>query len=269
MPGPARTDDPAPAPAAPGFPAPGRGVPEPAVRDAVEFLRAHSREPVGVPDVADAVGYSAPHFSRLFAHGTGCPPARYLAALRFDDAKRLLLGGCGVTEAAHTVGFTSHGTFTRRFGLEVGVAPSSLPRLADRLADTTLRPFARPAAHVLGTVRVRPVLGDALRRALGPRPQLWLGMFPGPAPAGVPLCGVLHDGVDDVVLPVPAGAPWLLSTVVPGAADPQEHLAPRAPVVAVHGAPLTGDAAVQLHYRPARSWNLPILTALAALSPQC
>ncbi|MFW6187297.1 MAG: hypothetical protein ACOC84_04780, partial [Actinomycetota bacterium] len=57
MPGPARTDDPAPAPAAPGFPAPGRGVPEPAVRDAVEFLRAHSREPVGVSDVADAVGY--------------------------------------------------------------------------------------------------------------------------------------------------------------------------------------------------------------------
>src|SRR5690606_41275917 len=56
--------------------------------------------------------------------------------------------------------------------------------------------------------------------------------------------GVLVTGVDHVDLPLCAGAPFLLAFAVPPHADPLDLLAPRAPMVAAHPAPLIGPGEV-------------------------
>jgi transcriptional regulator GlxA family with amidase domain len=99
---------------------------EPTVARAVAFLRERAVESIAVADIADAVGYSEFHFTRLFTGALGVSPGRYLAAVRFQRAKELLLtGDAGVLDVCHAVGFASTGTFTRRFTDHVGVAPAS------------------------------------------------------------------------------------------------------------------------------------------------
>ena len=127
---------------------------DPVTGRAVEFIRAHATEPLAVADVAEQVGYSEFHSARRFAAATGVSPGRYLAAVRFQLAKQLLLAGdMAVVDVCHAVGYSSPGTFTRRFTAEVGVAPAALRRVADRLAGPALPTFHR---HPAG----RPLLGS-------------------------------------------------------------------------------------------------------------
>lgn len=96
-----------------------------------------------VADLADHVGYSPFHFSRVFAKHTGIGPGQYLIALRIDAAKRLLLSGDdAVVEVGAAVGFDSLSSFTRRFRTTVGVPPARLRRLAHDISDKPPRPFS-------------------------------------------------------------------------------------------------------------------------------
>lgn len=232
------------------------------VQIAAAFVRAHLREPLTLEDLADVAGYSPFHLARAFTTTVGTPPIRYLAALRFHAAKRLLLTeGLGVVDVCHEVGFSSPGTFTRRFRGQVGVAPGELRRVADDVAETTATPFrlAPPGAEDLVRVRVHVPAGA------GRDPLVWVGLFSAPAPAGVPGAGVLRRGPGDLALPVVPGFPWLLATMVPATADPVTQLADESPLVAVHPAPICAPTSVQLTFRPAHPWEMPILTALPAL----
>lgn len=229
---------------------------------AAAFLRTHAAEPVTLADVADAVGYSRFHLGRSFTAQVGMSPIRYLACLRFHLAKHLLLTeGLSVVDVCHDVGFSSPGTFTRRFREEVGVAPGDLRRVADEVAETTPTPFRRAPAHRGGTVtgRVEPPPNA------GPDPLVWIGLFPRPVPAGVPGAGLLRHGAGEFVLPLVPGHPWLLATAVPSAAGPLTHLAADAPDVAGHPAPIHAPTRVTLRFRTAYAWDPPILTALPAL----
>ena len=79
---------------------------------------------------------------------------------------------------------------------------------------------------------------------------------------------MLVTGVDHVVLPLCAGAPFLLAFAVPPHADPLDLLAPRAPMVAAHPAPLTGPGEVTLRFgTSAAGGSVPMLSALPALRP--
>lgn len=232
---------------------------------AAAFLRAHVRDQVSLADVADAVGYSPFHLARLFTASVRMSPIRYLASQRFHLAKHLLLTeSAGVIDVCHEVGFSSPGTFGRRFLHDVGIAPAELRRLADEIAEQGTAPFDRyPRAAVAGVVTGRTVLPGVAQ--VGPDPLVWIGFFPRPAPTGLPGAGVLRRGACEFAIPLVPGYPWLLATVVPGNADPLEHLAASAPFVAMHPAPLTVPAEVTLRFRAAQEWEAPILTALPAL----
>ena len=280
-------------------------VPDPVVGAAAAFIRAHATDPLTVADVADDVGYSEFHFTRLFTAGLGISPGRYLAAVRFQRAKELILtDDLPVVDVCHAVGYNSPGTFTRRFTAEVGVSPAALRRVADRLAGPTLRPFHRgptpddpgPVQVVAGpvsagqvshghvshgqvsTARRHPaqaiaplvatvIIPVALRPELGDDPLVWVGLFPRPVPAGPPLAGVLRRGDGEVRLPALVGAPWLLATAVRATADPLEHLIPSRPIVGGHPAPVGSGQRVEVVLRHADENAHPLLVALASLAP--
>src|SRR5262245_42206499 len=83
---------------------------------AIATMRKSFGEPLTLDDLAHAAFMSRYHFVRTFAKITGVSPARFLAAIRMQEAKRLLLhSGRSITEISLDVGYNSLGTFTRIF----------------------------------------------------------------------------------------------------------------------------------------------------------
>lgn len=94
------------------------------VERAIQVMYARLEEPLTVDDLAAAAFMSRYHFTRVFAKITGATPARFLAAIRMQEAKRLLLRtDRSVTDICFDVGYNSLGTFTRIFADFVGFPP--------------------------------------------------------------------------------------------------------------------------------------------------
>jgi AraC-like DNA-binding protein len=90
---------------------------------------------------------SVGHFTRSFTRAFGESPVGYLTSRRLQRAMALLQGtSLSVTEVCYAVGFSSLGTFSRRFSQWVGVTPSvcrrerHYPILPGCVARGALRP---------------------------------------------------------------------------------------------------------------------------------
>ena len=106
---------------------------------ATRYLRNHFRDRVTIRDLSAHLAYSPSHLTRVFTAAVGTSPMDYLAAWRLHEAKHLLVAHrMGVVETCHEVGYTSVGTFSRRFLRDVGTPPGALRRIADRVAERTL-----------------------------------------------------------------------------------------------------------------------------------
>ena len=233
---------------------------------ASHYLRTRFRDRVTIEDLSAYLAYSPSHLTRVFTAAVGTSPMDYLAAWRLHEAKHLLVTHrLGVAETCHEVGYTSVGTFSRRFLRDVGTPPGALRRIADRIAERTL-PTVSLLVPAAGRIRVRPQVPEEMRRALGPAPYQWVGTFPRPVPSGLPATGTLRRHIDEVELPVVPGAPWILATILPDGASVHEHLAPARPLVARLRVPETPVAGpVTLPVRAALPWDPAVLVALAAM----
>lgn len=86
-------------------------------------------EPIDVGTLAAVAGLSKYHFLRLFRATYGMTPGDYLSQRRIERAQDLLRAtNLTVTEVCHAVGFTSLGSFSRRFREIVGESPSEFQR---------------------------------------------------------------------------------------------------------------------------------------------
>ena len=233
---------------------------------ATQYLRKRFRERVTIGDLSEHLAYSPSHLTRVFTSAVGTSPMDYLAAWRLHEAKQLLITHrLGVAKTCHEVGYTSVGTFSRRFLRDVGTPPGSLRRIADRVAERTL-PAVSLLVPAAGRIRIRLDIPDKMRRTLGPAPYQWVGTFPRPVPSGLPMSGTLRRHIDEVEVPVVPGAPWILATIFPDGADVHEQLAPTSPLVArlrVPEEPVPGP--ITLPVRAALPWDPAVLVALAAM----
>lgn len=95
------------------------------LRRAKDWMDAHYPEPLDVERLAAVAGWSRYHFIRSFAATYGETPKAYLTRRRIERAQDLLRSAnLTVTEVCLAVGFTSLGTFSRRFTELVGQSPS-------------------------------------------------------------------------------------------------------------------------------------------------
>lgn len=240
---------------------------------AARFLAEHVQEPIALADVADHVGYSPFHLTRVFERNLGLPPGRYLAAHRFQRAKELLLAGNEqVIDICFAVGFSSVGTFTRRFVDAVGISPTAFRRLPDVMVASPPRPahLPGPARHggvVTGSVR----LTGAAAAVLGNAAQIYVGLFRHPTPSGLPVSGSLLGGTRDFLLTgVPPGVYWLLATALPKSDDPCKQLIPAGGTVCAYPSPVgIGTGCPWQHHDVlldlADDWRCPIVVALPSL----
>ncbi|MGI6240092.1 MAG: helix-turn-helix transcriptional regulator, partial [Christensenellales bacterium] len=82
------------------------------------------KEPLSVAAIARAAGYSAYHFSRLFADACEMPVMAYVTWRKLHFALYDLSQGKKVIDTAMEYGFDTHAGFTKAFKRRFGYPPS-------------------------------------------------------------------------------------------------------------------------------------------------
>ena len=109
----------------------------PMIQRAKSFIEEHQAEDLRLSEVAKAVNTSAYYFCKMFKQATGLTFTSYLARVRVEKVKNLLLNPhVRVSEAAFQVGFQSLSQFNRVFRGITGESPSAYREriLADSVA---------------------------------------------------------------------------------------------------------------------------------------
>ncbi|HJQ27108.1 MAG TPA: AraC family transcriptional regulator [Blastocatellia bacterium] len=94
------------------------------LRRALEFMHHNYERELALEEIAAAAYLSEYHFARLFKQVTGATPHVYLANLRIERARRLLVETAHpIIEIAAMVGYQSQSHFTKIFKSVTGVTP--------------------------------------------------------------------------------------------------------------------------------------------------
>src|SRR5258706_11776627 len=94
---------------------------------AVDYIQDQLNTDLTVSAIAQAVGLSPDHFTRLFKESTGQSPYRYVVEARGRKARELLATGkFTISEAAHHDGFVDQSHLTRHFKRVFGLPPKTL-----------------------------------------------------------------------------------------------------------------------------------------------
>ncbi|MDQ0112652.1 response regulator transcription factor [Paenibacillus harenae] len=99
------------------------------IRLAVQWIKDHLKEPLSLPVIAEQVGLSPHHISKLFREETGSTVNQYITRLRMEKAIELLRhSNKKVYEVAEEVGIPSYRYFTVTFRNWTGVSPTDYKR---------------------------------------------------------------------------------------------------------------------------------------------
>jgi len=91
-----------------------------------DFIEANYHQPIGLCDVAEAVGYSSAYLTDLVHRQTGQPVNRWIAERRMAAARSLLLETKQtVNQIAEAVGYQHEGHFFRQFRQYHGTTPQA------------------------------------------------------------------------------------------------------------------------------------------------
>jgi len=120
----------------------------PAVSAAIEFIGGHYAEPLTVGAIASTVNLSVGRLAHVFAEATGLSVMEYVARLRVNIARRLLVETSDTLERiAVRLGFADASNFSRTFKSVGGGAPGEFRRgKAGRQAEQLVE--AAPSAAI-------------------------------------------------------------------------------------------------------------------------
>lgn len=95
-----------------------------AVDRAKEYVRLNMDRNISLDTVAEFVGLSSCHFSRLFKKETSYSPYEYIILVRLNKAKHLLnTTEKTIKEIAYEVGYHSESNFCNAFTSKIGISP--------------------------------------------------------------------------------------------------------------------------------------------------
>jgi transcriptional regulator GlxA family with amidase domain len=96
----------------------------PAVRALMDYIIEHPEADLAVPALARRCGMSVRNFTRVFRAETGVPPARFVAQVRLELARRLLEASDGnIDQVARKSGFGTAEALRRAFARTLGQSP--------------------------------------------------------------------------------------------------------------------------------------------------
>jgi AraC-like DNA-binding protein len=245
-----------------------------AIQKVISAIREHLDESISLGKMA-AVAYMSPyHFNRTFRRITGLPPRRFLSALRFEAAtKKLLQTDSSITDICLDVGYSSLGTFVRRFSDALGISPKQLRRLRESPTNDLLKPLEKHSDNGIGNTR--PSVTGRIQAASFFEGPIFVGLFPGPIPEGAPVaCTVLFRPDNFVITGVPAGRYYVYALGLPWPQQMDDYfrydsaLRGGGETVTVSGSTVVcADIQLRapLHTDPPIVLNLPVLLEKASL----
>ncbi|MBR6729320.1 MAG: helix-turn-helix transcriptional regulator, partial [Clostridia bacterium] len=96
------------------------------INKAKQYIRQHYNEPLTLSTVAEQLGISEGHLSRIFRQSEGCGFSHFLLATRMEVAKNLLTTtNLKIYEVAQQVGYTNTEQFSKMFKKIVGITPKA------------------------------------------------------------------------------------------------------------------------------------------------
>ena len=202
-----------------------------AVERVITDARERLCEPISLRDMSRVAYISPFHFNRVFHEITGLPPAKFISAMRLDQAKRLLLNThMSITDICYEVGYNSLGTFTRRFTQLVGLGPREFRYLAERITPVSVESLFAHYAELTGRAARRASVAGVEGFVDSPNPgdgPIFIGLFPAHIPQSRPVGGALLTSPGAFRIgPVPDGTYHLLAAALPRLADTLGYLLP-------------------------------------------
>lgn len=138
------------------------------IQTLTDYIEEHLDEPLTLADLAEQVGYSKYHLSRLFVHVTGQSLHSYIQRRRLTEAARLLVQTQQpILQIALTAGYETQRSFSRAFKAAFHLSPHQY-RLRGAFYPLQL-PFAAQAndgrARDKRMIGVRMIVCGAIRLA--------------------------------------------------------------------------------------------------------
>lgn len=248
-----------------------------AVRQAILSMRARYFDRITLGEIASEVFVSPFHLTRIFAQDTGVTPGRFLTSIRLFEAKRLLLTtSMTVSDIVCSVGYSSVGTFTKRFTQSVGLTPTQYrdPEVGALLVAVAPDFHQLPAPEQLrragAAMGVRAAVGGSVVAALhlpdGAPANILVGAFGSRIPQNAPVAYTALTGIgptDVAVNNVPAGE-WTIIAVAESADGPNAGVG----LIGTVRVPVTVTAGritrIALRLRPVTVLDPPIAITLAS-----
>lgn len=243
-----------------------RACHERAVQRVIGLMHDRLDEELSLRMMADVANMSAFHFNRTFHYVTGLPPRLFLSALRLHRARHLLLTTSQrITDVCLDVGYSSLGTFTRRFTEIFGVSPRRL-RSSAALPFAPLPPMSEtpdPLAAGRGGVRGWLTAPDGFHGLIV------VALFPLATPCGPPVACTIVSAPGAFNLSAAVGRYYLYAFGIPQP-ETAKHLLMLDDVLRGPGGPIEiapGAAAEPVHLalRPRTTFDPPILVTLPQL----
>ena len=104
------------------------------IHKAVSYMNANCAKDLTMADVANHVGYSHSHFSKVFKDEMGCGFRAYLNQIRVEKSKALLLAGTlSIAEICDLCGFEDQSYHCKVFKKLVGVTPDKFRKQTRRI----------------------------------------------------------------------------------------------------------------------------------------
>jgi len=104
------------------------------IHRAISYINANCAKDLNLADVADHVGYSHSHFSKVFKEEMGLGFRAYLNQVRVEKSKALLLAGnASIAEICELCGFEDQSYHCKVFKKLVGVTPDKFRKQSRRI----------------------------------------------------------------------------------------------------------------------------------------
>jgi len=245
-----------------------------AVERVITTARERLGEPISLRDMSRVAYLSAFHFNRVFHEITGLPPAKFISAMRLDEAKRLLLNTeLSITDICFEVGYNSLSTFTRRFNQRVGLGPREFRYLAERITPASVESLCAHYADQTGRAMLHSSVEGFVDSANHGGGLIFVGLFLAHIPQSRPVGGALLTSPGAFRIgPVPDGMYHLLAAGLPNLGDTLGYLLPNSsnllvgagngPVIVQQG---KASGCFNINLRPMALTDPPLLISLPFL----
>lgn len=243
-----------------------------AVEKALRYMKEHLNEDITTGQLADYVGYSPYHFTRIFKSITGISIRQYLSALRIESGKAYLLKEPSLlVKILYSIGFTSMGSFHTRFKQFVGQSPKrfrssseSLHSYVNQYASTPLS-LPQEQENLLPRIRCQITTPESFRGLI------FVGLFPRPVPDQRPVVGTAlnFQNRSCQFKGIPHGTYYLLAAGIPWSINPKDYFLLDRSLRGIHETSIlvdeTTDMDLQLTLREPQPFDPPIVVNLPLL----